>query len=366
MIAASLFLIICMFAVSGCAGGSRAGNESEADREEETPQEIITETEAEEETEKETEEETKAETEPLGTGEEAAYGVSGNGQLKVDGDRLLNKKGEPFQLKGVSTHGIAWFPQYVNADAFKWVKDSGGNVVRIAMYTATYNGCFNDPEGNMQLVCRGIDDAKALDMYVIVDWHILEDGDPNTGTDRAVTFFESVAKRYAGDPAVIYEICNEPNGVGWEAVKNYANAVIPVIRQYSPDALILVGSPDYSKEAFRAAEDPLTYENLMYTYHYYAGEHADYSLLEKAVDAGVPVFVSEWGIGDAGGRQEALEQAREFADMLNEKGISWCVWSLCNKDEPYSLLKPDCTKTGDFEEGDLSDAGLLIMEKLGR
>ena len=45
------------------------------------------------------------------------------------------------QLKGVSTHGIAWFPEYINKQAFKSLRDDwGANAVRLALYTEEYGG----------------------------------------------------------------------------------------------------------------------------------------------------------------------------------------------------------------------------------
>ena len=51
-----------------------------------------------------------------------AYAVSStplqtNGQLKVKGTKIVNSSGKTVILKGVSTHGINWFPQYVNKSA---------------------------------------------------------------------------------------------------------------------------------------------------------------------------------------------------------------------------------------------------------
>ena len=64
-----------------------------------------------------------------------------NGQLRVKGTKLVNSKGETVILKGVSTHGINWFPQYVNKSAFQSLRDDWGvNCVRLAMYTEEYNG----------------------------------------------------------------------------------------------------------------------------------------------------------------------------------------------------------------------------------
>ena len=60
--------------------------------------------------------------------------------LKVEGNKLCNLKGDPVQLRGISTHGLAWFPQYVNESCIGELKSWGANVVRLAMYTAEYGG----------------------------------------------------------------------------------------------------------------------------------------------------------------------------------------------------------------------------------
>ena len=67
--------------------------------------------------------------------------VSKNGRLSVKNTRLVNEQGKTVILKGVSTHGINWFPQYINTNAFRTLRDEWGvNCIRLAMYTEEYNG----------------------------------------------------------------------------------------------------------------------------------------------------------------------------------------------------------------------------------
>ena len=54
-----------------------------------------------------------------------------NGKLHVKGGKLCDAKGNHVQLRGVSTHGIAWYPQYVSKECFASLKKWGANVVRI-------------------------------------------------------------------------------------------------------------------------------------------------------------------------------------------------------------------------------------------
>ena len=104
-----------------------------------------------------------------------------NGQLKVKGTGIVNSSGKTVTLKGVSLHGINWFPQYINKSAFKTLRDQWGvNCIRLPMYTTEYNGyCSGGNQSDLKkLINNGVKYATELGMYVIIDWHILSDSNP--------------------------------------------------------------------------------------------------------------------------------------------------------------------------------------------
>jgi hypothetical protein len=138
-----------------------------------------------------------------------------------------------------------------------------------------------------------------------------------------------------------------------------------VIRQYSPDAVIILGTPDYSSKLKAPMEEPFPQDNILYAYHFYAGEHGNYSALKEAVKKNLPVMVSEWGIGKNSSGEPALQEGREFVRYLNENEISWCAWSLCNKDEVYSVLRPDSERLSRWQENDLTETGKVVFEAMG-
>ena len=159
---------------------------------------------------------------------------SANGRLRVEGTQLTDTAGQAVQLRGVSTHGLIWYPAMVSENLFRQVaEDWNGNLVRLAMYSEQY--CENEKLKNssLELVRKGIDAAIAADMYVLVDWHIMEDSDPNEHKEEAKAFFDLIASEYKDSPNLIFEICNEPNGdTTWADVRKYAEEVIPVIRSH--------------------------------------------------------------------------------------------------------------------------------------
>ena len=292
-----------------------------------------------------------------------------HGALHVENGKLTDADGNIVQLYGMSTHGIAWFPQYINYDSFRTLRDDWNtNCIRLAMYTAEYGGycAGGDKEQLKQLVRDGVSYATELGMYVIVDWHILSDCDPNQNKDEAIAFFREMSETFADNDNVLYEICNEPNsGTSWDSIKSYAEEVIPVIREQKPDAVILVGTPTWSQEIDKAAASPLTFDNVMYTLHFYAGTHKDdlRNRLETCAQNNLPVFVSEFGMCDASGNgANDFDSTTKWLDLLNKYQISFCCWNLANKDESSSVFKAASTALSDWTDEDFNESGRWIRE----
>ncbi|MBQ9007697.1 MAG: cellulase family glycosylhydrolase [Atopobiaceae bacterium] len=292
------------------------------------------------------------------------------GKLHVNGTQLVGENGEPVTLFGISTHGLAWFPQYVNADLFSELSAWGANVMRLALYTDENGGyCAGGDQAQLRgLVLDGVRFATDADMYVIVDWHILSDNNPWDHADQAKEFLSAISAELADHNNVLYEICNEPNGsTTWDDVRSYAKEVIPLIRANDPDAVVIVGTPEWSQRVDQAAESPLDEQNVMCALHFYAATHRDdlRSRMVSAVQAGLPVFVSEFGICDASGNG-AIDEASADAWLatMDELGISRVMWNLSNKNESSAMIWSGCDKVSGFEDEDLSRAGQWLKARL--
>lgn len=286
--------------------------------------------------------------------------------LQVSGGVLVDAKERPVALRGMSTHGLGWYPRYLNAGAMKTLKQYGANVIRLAMYTETSSGYLEEPR-NLDFVYIGIENAIAENLYVIVDWHILSDGNPLTHMEEAIAFFSEISERYGQTPNILYEICNEPNGdTTWEDIAAYAAMVIPAIRKNAPEAVVLVGTPNYSSRLRDAMASPLPFSNLLYSCHKYIdvspeAEDSQEYWLQKAVETGFPVFVTEWGINGSEGENMDLANARQFVKFLNENQISWCGWALSNAEEIHGTISPDSDKLSGWGWEDLTPGGRLMF-----
>ncbi len=379
--------------------------------------------------------------------------VSDHGQLSVSGANIVNQNGDIVQLRGMSSHALTarWRGPnntdpaggapglYTTKETIQWTRDHwGANAFRAALYVegwgvadprnwqyqnASYQrngvgdivevlspgGIFYSTEGGyaqeparlhfdyMQNLFDVIDWAIELDMYVLVDWHVLEDV-PNKYKDEAEMFFEIVSEKYAGIPNVIYEIANEPtdvkvthvtedsdangwfvtnieydvpewplrNWVTWPELKAYAEDILPIIRANSPNAIATIGTPIFDQQIDDPINDRLTDPNVVYTTHFYACTHLSkgdgtdsantdtfgntdvFQNAQAAVAAGLPIFVSEWGTVKSSGDGNVCEgQTEAWIEFLNTNNISWFNWSMSGKDEGASVftadLEPDFT-----------------------
>lgn len=303
---------------------------------------------------------------------ESGTPLENHGKLSVKGTDIVDKDGNKYQLKGISTHGLAWFPDYVNKDAFTYFRDDwGANLIRLAMYTDENGGyCSGGNKDSLKdLVDIGVQYATELGMYVIIDWHILHDLTPVKYQGDAELFFDEMSAKYKDYDNVIYEICNEPNGgTSWSEVKGYAETIIPIIRANDEDAIIIVGTPNWSQDVDVAANDPITgYDNIMYAIHFYAATHTDgiRSKVTTAHDKGLPIFVSEFSICDASGNGAIdYNQAEQWFNLINDLNLSYAAWNLSNKNETSSLIKSGCDKKSGWTDDDLSETGLWIKEQI--
>jgi aryl-phospho-beta-D-glucosidase BglC (GH1 family) len=301
--------------------------------------------------------------------------VDKNGQLKVCGTKLCNQYNNPIQLRGMSTHGIQWHgwgecltESSLNTLATEW----GADILRISMYIQE-DGYEENPTAFTNQVKTLVNEATERGMYALIDFHQLNPGDPNFNTEHAKTFFTAVANEFKNYNNVIYDICNEPNGVGWNTIRNYATQVIPVIRAIDNDAVILVGTHGWSTFGVSGngtlqdvINNPLPYSNVMYTFHFYAASHGTtyLNMLDQASNA-LPVFVTEFGAQQASGDgANNFTMAQQYIDLMHTKKISWCNWNYSDDPLTGAVWEEGTCPNGPWTTGNLKEAGSWIRGKM--
>ena len=207
--------------------------------------------------------------------------------------------------------------------------------------------------------------ATEIGLYVIVDWHMVgaeddRDKNPLFYKDLSMEFFSRISKEFKDYDNVLYEIMNEPNGsTTWEDCKTYANLVIPKIRE-NTDAIILVGNPNWTSNLNVVMKDPLVgYDNIMYTYHFYAASHKQTYQVTNAYSKGFPVFISEHGGMEASG-DGAIDypSIQTWYKLLDERNISYVAWNISNSKGSASIIKNGDDTITDFRDIHLKEWGI--------
>ncbi len=290
-----------------------------------------------------------------------------NGALSVKGNKIVNAKDKVVSFAGNS---LFWSNDYYRGNTFynkgviKHLKDHwNSKIIRVPMTADPdiHDSYIFDKETNLTKLETVVDASIDLGLYVIIDWHSHR---AENNEKEAIEFFTKMAKKYGEYPNVIYEIYNEPLKVSWdEVIKPYAEKVIKAIRKIDPDNIIVVGTPRWSQDVDDAAKNPiLGYKNIAYTLHFYAGSHKEWLMnkAKKALDNGVALMVTEWGTVNADGNGAVdPESVKIWMDFMKEYNLTHCNWSINNKEEGASILKPGTNSKGNWKDEDLTASGKL-------
>lgn len=293
---------------------------------------------------------------------ELIAGKNSAGKGQIYGSCKGVTDGAEVQVRGMSLY---WSlkPEAVEfwsaAGISSMVSDMNIQIVRAAMAAGTddwgngYKGYQSDPTTQKNLVSRVVEAAIAQDIYVIIDWH---SHNAHEQTSSAVQFFSEMAALYGEYDNVIFEVYNEPMQIEWSTVKTYANQVIAAIREYS-DNLIIVGNPSWDQNPQNAIGDEVTdsKSNVAYSLHYYANSHCWSGTNDwggdcegtkglQAMNAGLSVFVSEWGTGDAnGGGTPDVSRNTSWQNYLDAHKLSWANWSASKISEGTAAFSSGAT-----------------------
>ncbi len=295
--------------------------------------------------------------------------VARNGALSVKNGQVVNQYGVPPELRGLSFSWSIWQGRkYYNTDVVDWIsKDFKVSLIRAAMAVQPEHGYLEEPDSQKQLIETVVNEAIKKGIYVLIDWH---DHNGYLHIPQSKAFFAEMAQKYKGVPNVIYEVWNEPERVSWDTVKNYAVQVISEIRKYDPDNLIVVGSPHWDQDVDVAAANPITgFKNIAYSFHFYASDpnHQDQlrAKADKAIQMGLPLLITEWGVGEASGNGVFdIAENETWIKWMETHKLSWVNWNITDKEETTALLKPEASATGGWAEDDLTLDGIYLRKLL--
>lgn len=298
----------------------------------------------------------------------AGKNSSGKGQIYGSCEGV--KDGAEVQVKGMSLYWSLmdealefWSDEGITT----MVNDMKIQIVRAAMAAANedwtegkYQGYELAPDKQKEFVNRVVEAAIKNDIYVIIDWH---SHTATKQTEISKAFFTEMAQKWGSYDHVIFEIFNEPqNDVNWKQVKDYADQVVAAIRQYS-DNLIIVGNPSWDQNPQQAIGNEVSdsKKNIAYALHYYANSHCwegSYGWGDgtsdacegtkglQAMNAGLSVFMSEWGTAKADGKGTPDENRNtKWQEYMDTHKLSWANWSASKINEGTAAFTGNSNKT---------------------
>lgn len=279
-------------------------------------------------------------------------GVNSKGQGRIYGSCKGVSDGNEVQVRGMSLYWSLLKPAtdfYSDAGISTMVRDMKIEIIRASIGTEeNWGGTLGfllDPDAQRELIDQAVRAAIRNDIYVIIDWHSHK---AHKQLAEANAFFDEMAQKYGQYNNVIFEIFNEPTRIVWSQVKEYADVIVSTIRRHS-DNLILVGSPLWDQKPHMAIENEVSdsLNNIAYTFHYYANSHSIRSEgrnADAAINAGLSVFVSEWGTGNAsGGGEPNVERNDQWQEWMDKNQLSSANWSASKIKEGTAAFTPEST-----------------------
>jgi endoglucanase len=315
----------------------------------------------------------------------ATNGGTGAGtlpRLTVTGNKLTDPTGKTIVLRGSSLIDVGSLYAYsgqssagITARMDKVAAAAvQGHVVRIPVYPKiTYNGtrptCSPVPypvgtgpsaactpknplsaaDYVAQVLKPAVDYATSKSLYVIIDYHQIDDAATGASAADANTFWTDIAPKFANYNNVFYEPFNEPIDAmaSWAALKPAVQGLVDTIRAAAPNNIIIVPSNSWDQRPGDAASDPPRGTNLMYTAHIYPPNwSAAFQAQVATAVAKAPVFITEWGYNPTDPNPHAWGTALQ--STIDGNGASWTAWVTDNAWTPSMFSDMSLTGLTDF------------------
>jgi hypothetical protein len=213
-----------------------------------------------------------------------------------------------------------------------------------------------------------VDYATTKNLYVIIDYHQIDDATTGQSAADATTFWTAVAPQFASYSNVLFEAFNEPidTTATWATLKTVEQGWVDTIRAAAPQNVIIVSSNSWSQKPGDAASSPPTGGNLMFTAHIYPGNwNTAFQTQVSTAVTKAPVFITEWGYiwqgtdsgqknlnsSDASWGASTQSQSGSFRSLVDGYGASWTAWVTDNGWTPNLFSDSDFTKLTDFGTG---------------
>lgn len=299
--------------------------------------------------------------------------------LKVEGNRLVTPDGRQVLLQGVNVPSLEWSEkgERILLSVKVAIDDWKANVVRLPIHDDFWfgrgkggKGKPNDAEAYRKVVDDAVKLAAARGAYIILDLHRY-----HAAPESAVDFWKDAAARYKDNPAVLFDIYNEPTSISWEIWRNGGDVVVKgkggapdttfqspgmqglvdAIRSTGAKNIIIAGGINYAYDLTGVlngfALDDKGGNGLMYATHFY-NWHRDWENRFLKVAEKYPVLVGEFGADvkkmgfiPAKNQEDPATWVPDALAMVQKYNLNWTAFSLHPKATPVLISDWNYTPT---------------------
>lgn len=292
------------------------------------------------------------------------------GGYYVNGNTVCTSDGRPHLFHGVARPSLEWSSggEGLSAADFRRMASWKANVVRVALNQDFWLAASPLHDANYPgMVDAVVTWAEAAGMDVILDLHWSDRGVlgscPRTShcqqrmaDANSVTFWSEIARHFAGDGRVMFELYNEPHDVSWDVWLNGGDTgegwqavgmqqLYDTVRAAGADNLVIAGGLDWGYDLSGVPSHRVAGYNVAYATHPYNSGNQRRSrfwdVYWGALTATDPVVVTEFG--DTAGCSD--DYVREVVDYADSHAAGWIAWAWVPRGCGFPSLLDDWTGT---------------------
>jgi len=310
-------------------------------------------------------------------------------EIRVSGNRLVAKDGGDVRLQGVNVPSLEWSPkgENVNRSIKVAVREWKANAIRLPVSGGFWFGRGkgkegpNDAEAYRAIVDEAVKMVAGQGAYLILDLHYY--GGPR---ETAVEFWKDAAARYANNPAVLFDLFNEPSGISWDLWQNGGEmevtdkttkevsrvrvvgmqTLVDTVRSTGARNIIVAGGLSHALNLGGILEGHALSDTvgngIMYATHFY-NWHGNWEKNFLQVAAVHPVLVGEFGADvnkmsfvPAKNQEDPYTWMPDALGMIQKYQLNWTAFSFHPKATPVLIKNWDYEPTPFF--------GVFVKEAL--
>ncbi len=293
-------------------------------------------------------------------------------EIRAAGNRLVTADGKDIWLQGVNIgnlsiradeeHKILWSVHVALTD---W----NANIIRLPVLDSYWFGkgrgtaTANDQEAYRAIVDKAIKIAAGKGAHILFDLHRYL-----TPDESCVAFWKDAAARYQNNPAVIFDILNEPHDTSWDVWRNGGEvqtkgknppviqsvgmqALVDAVRGTGAKNLIVAGGLSYAFDLSGIvngyALDDKGGNGIMYATHFY-NWHGGWAKHILPTAEKYPVLVGECGADilkmnfiPANKQEDPYTWAPDAIGFIQKNHLNWTAWCFHTRATPDLLLDWD-------------------------